>query len=174
VRVVVGRIGRPHGIRGEVTVEVRTDEPDLRFTPGAVLSIEGSTRLLTVRRPHWHSGRLLVAFEGVDDRESAESLRGSILEIERSVDERPADAEEFYDSHLIGCAVVVDGEVVGDVADVIHLPAQDLLGVRMAGAEAGAAQVLVPFVHAIVTTVDLPGRRVLVTAPPGLFDADPS
>ena len=79
VRVVVGRIGRPHGIRGEVTVETRTDEPDERFAPGAVLSVDGPVSELVVERQHWHSGRLLVHFRGVEDRNAAEALRGLLL-----------------------------------------------------------------------------------------------
>ncbi len=171
MRVVVGRVGRPHGIRGEVTVEVRTDEPDRRFVTGAVLSVEGSTRTLTVAGTHWHSGRLLVQFAGVDDRNAAEAIRGSILEAERADDEVPEDPEEFYDAQLVGCSVVVAGTVVGEVADVVHLPAQDLLLVRMA--EAGGVperDVLVPFVQAIVPSVDIAARQVVIDPPPGLLD----
>lgn len=171
MRVVVGRIGRPHGIRGEVTVEPRTDEPDQRFADGAVLSIQGTDRILVVHRAHWHSGRLLLSFDGVDDRDAAEGLRGSILEVERSADERPDDPEEFYDSQLVGCAAVIDDETVGEVTEVVHLPAQDLLSVRLSGAADGTPDVLVPFVRAIVPTVDLAARRVVLTPPPGLLDS---
>jgi len=89
MRVVIGRIGRPHGIRGEVTVETRTDEPDERFAPGAVLLVDGPVQQLVVDRMHWHSGRLLVTFEGVVDRNDAEALRGLILEVERPDDATP-------------------------------------------------------------------------------------
>lgn len=172
MRVVVGRVGRPHGIRGEVTVEVRTDEPDRRFASDAVLSVEGSARTLTVAATHWHSGRLLVQFVGVDDRNAAEAIRGSILEAERPDDEVPDDPEEFYDAQLVGCSAVVAGEVVGDVADVVHLPAQDLLLVRLAGSEGvPEREVLVPFVQAIVPSVDVVSRRVVIDPPPGLLDA---
>ena len=91
MRVVVGRLGRPHGIRGEVTVEVRTDEPDMRFAPGTVLFVNGSDRRLSVDRIHWHSGRLLVTFDGITDRTAAETLRGLVVEVERAVDEKPED-----------------------------------------------------------------------------------
>ena len=171
MRVVVGRIGRAHGIRGEVTVEPRTDEPELRFADGAALMIEGSDRVLFVERMHWHSGRLLISFDGVDDRNAAEALRGSLLEVERADDESPDDPEEFYDSQLIGCAAVVDGEPVGEVTDVIHLPAQDLLAVHLSGTDATVADVLVPFVQAFVPTVDVTARRVVLTPPPGLLDS---
>ena len=120
MRVVVGRLGRPHGIRGEVTVEVRTDEPDMRFALGTVLFVNGSDRRLTVERIHWHSGRLLVTFDGIADRTAAESLRGLVVEVERAVDETPEDPEEFYDSALTGCMVEgLDGMVIGVVAEVI-------------------------------------------------------
>ena len=169
MRVVVGRIGRPHGIRGEVTVEPRTDEPDERFAPGAVLQVDGPVRQLTVGRAHWHSGRLLIAFEGVDDRNAAEALRGVLLEVDRADDQTPDDPEEFYDSALVGCAVVdPDGAVIGTVREVVHLPAQDLLDIEMASGR----HALIPFVAEIVPVVDIAGRRVVVDAPPGLLDLE--
>ena len=167
MRVVVGRIGRPHGIRGEVTVEPRTDEPDERFAPGAVLSSDGPVAELVVERTHWHSGRLLVSFRGVHDRNAAEALRGVLLSIDRDVDDVPDDPDEYYDSALEGCEVVlVDGTMVGTVDGVVHLPAQDLLSIR----RPDDREALVPFVTAIVPTVDVPGRRIVIDPPPGLLD----
>ena len=169
MRVVVGRIGRPHGIRGEVTVEPRTDEPDARFAPGAVLQVDGPVRQLTVGRAHWHSGRLLIAFEGVDDRDKAEALRGVLLEVDRAPDETPADPEEFYDSALVGCAAVDPvGALIGTVLDVVHLPAQDLLDVETVSGR----RALIPFVAEIVPTVDIAERRIVVDPPPGLLDLE--
>ena len=167
MRVVVGRIGRPHGIRGEVTVEPRTDEPDERFAPGAVLSIDGPVTELVVDRMHWHSGRLLVSFRGVHDRNAAEALRGVLLHIDRDVDAVPDDPDEYYDSALEGCEVVLtDGTAVGTVDEVVHLPAQDLLSIRTPDER----DVLVPFVTAMVPAVDVPGRRIVIDPPPGLLD----
>ena len=167
MRVVVGRIGRPHGIRGEVTVETRTDEPDERFAPGAVLSVDRPAGTLVVDRAHWHSGRLLVSFAGVSDRNQAEALRGLLLHVERDAADVPDDPEEFYDSSLVGCAVTLpDGTSVGVVAEVVHLPGQDLLAVRTPDER----DVLVPFVAAIVPTVDIAGRRIVLTPPPGLIE----
>ena len=167
MRVVVGRIGRPHGIRGEVTVEVRTDEPDMRFAPGSALYVNGSDRRLTVDRVHWHSGRLLVTFDGIVDRNAAETLRGLVVEVERSDDETPEDPEEFYDSALTGCTVEgMDGAVIGVVAEVIHLPSQDMLSVRTPGDE----DVLVPFLARFVPTVDIAARRIVIDPPDGLID----
>lgn len=169
MRVVVGRIGRPHGVRGEVTVEPRTDEPDERFAAGSSVEVAGSTRQLVVESAHWHSGRLLVAFAGVNDRDAAEALRNSILEIERDPDEAPDDPEEFYDSALVGCEVaLIDGDVVGTVREVLHLPAQDLLSITTPDDR----EVLVPFVAAMVPTVDVAQRRIVIDPPPGLLDAE--
>lgn len=167
MRVVVGRLGRPHGIRGEVTVEVRTDEPDLRFAPGTVLYVNGSDRRLTVERIHWHSGRLLVTFDGVADRTAAETLRGLVVEVERAADETPEDPEEFYDSALTGCTVEgMDGVPIGVVAEVIHLPSQDMLSVRTPDDR----DVLVPFIAQFVPTVDVAARRIVIDPPAGLID----
>jgi 16S rRNA processing protein RimM len=169
MRVVVGRIGRPHGIRGEVTVETRTDEPDERFAPGAVLSVDTPVGTLEVLRTHWHSGRLLVAFAGVDDRTAAEALRGLLLHVERAQDETPDDPEEYYDTSLLGCRVLLaGGSDVGEVIDVVHLPAQDLLAVRLLDDR----EVLVPFVGAIVLAVDVAGRHIVIDPPGGLLDAE--
>jgi 16S rRNA processing protein RimM len=170
VQIVVGRVGRPHGIRGEVAVEVRTDDPDRRLAPGAVLGIEPAVAgPLTVAAARWHSGRLLVSFIGVADRAAAERLRGTVLVLDVDPDERTSDPEEFYDRQLIGLSVVTPGdEPVGVVAEVLHLPGQDVLVVRRpSGGEA-----LVPFVAALVPEVDLARHRVLVTPPPGLLELD--
>ncbi len=167
MRVVVGRIGRPHGIRGEVTIETRTDEPDVRFREGAQLQVDAPIGTLVVERTHWHSGRLLITFAGVSDRTEAEALRGLLLHVERGVEEAPDDPEEFYDSALISMPVqFADGSAVGEVCDVIHLPSQDLLVVRLPDER----EVLVPFVRAIVPVVDPVGRRIVIDPPPGLLD----
>jgi 16S rRNA processing protein RimM len=169
MRVVVGRIGRPHGIRGEVTVEPRTDEPDERFAPGAVLQVDGPVHELVVERTHWHSGRLLVVFAGVADRNDAEALRGLLLHVDRDEDETPDDPDEFYDSTLMGCLVeLTDGSPVGEVIDVLHLPSQDMLVVKTPDER----EILVPFIGAFVPTVDVAARRIVIEPPDGLLDAD--
>jgi 16S rRNA processing protein RimM len=174
--VVVGRIGRAHGIRGEVSVEPRTDEPERRFADGAVLhtrSPQGGTpsgagRLssLTVLHSRRHQSRLLVTFAEVEDRTSAEALRGLSLVVPIDPDEAPADPEEFYDHQLIGLEVLTtDGDTVGEVSDVVHGTAQDLLAVRTSDGR----EVLVPFVAALVPVVDVRSRRVEVADRPGLL-----
>ena len=172
VDVVVGRIGKPHGIRGEVTVDVRTDEPERRFAPGTTLRAEapaGADRRpssLTVARARWHQSTLLVTFEELADRNAAEAARGTVLYATIGLDETPDDPEEFYDHQLVGLRVETTGGThVGEVAEVLHSPAQDLLSIR--GDE--QQEILVPFVHRFVPVVDLSGGRVLVEDVPGLI-----
>jgi 16S rRNA processing protein RimM len=169
VQLIVGRIGRAHGIKGDVTVEVRTDEPELRLGPGAVLMTDPSSAgPLTVASGKVHSGRLLLRFEGVNDRNGAEALRGTLLIAEVDPEESPEDPDEYYDHQLVGLDVVLtDGTRVGELTEVLHLPYQDLLTVvRPDGTE-----VLVPFVSEIVPEIDLDAQRAVITPPPGLIDA---
>ncbi len=164
--VVVGRIGRAHGIRGELNVEIRTDEPERRFAPGSSIVCGGRT--LTVASSRHHSGRLLVAFHEVPDRTAAEQLHGGILETEVDATERPSDPEEFYDHQLVGLQVRgADDTVVGTVTSVAHLPEQDTLVV-----DADGREVLVPFVSALVPTVDLAEGYVRVGDVVGLLDPE--
>lgn len=163
--VLVGRIGRAHGIRGDVAVDVRTDAPELRFADGAVLRTDRGP--LTVERTVWHSGRLLVRFTGVADRTAAEALSGLELSIPAG-DRGEAGDDAWWDDDLIGLtAVTREGAVLGSVTDVVHA-AQVLIAV----ADAGGREVLVPFVRALVPTVDIPAGRLVVDPPPGLFDGD--
>lgn len=165
IEVVVGRIGRPHGIRGELTVEPRTDEPDRRFTPGTVLRQEAGPLRFTVVGSRWHSGRLLVQFEGIEDRTAAETCRGVVLLADVTVDEQPAGAGEFWDRDLIGLTVLTaHGEVGGEVRRIQHGP-QDLLVVRTVAGE----ERLVPFVEALVPIVDLEGGTVTLADVAGLL-----
>ena len=128
MQLVVGRITRPHGVRGEVSVEVRTDEPDRRFAVGCVLATDPvAAGPLTVESVRWHSGRLLIRFAGVADRNQAEDLRGIWLTLDSAEAGPTGDPDEFHDHELIGLAVVTtSGEPVGRVTDVRHF-GQDLL-----------------------------------------------
>jgi 16S rRNA processing protein RimM len=165
--VVVGRIGRPHGVRGEVTVEVRTDDPELRFRPGAVLRTDPPGRgPITITRVHWHGTTLLLSLEGVDSRETAEAVRNTELLVEVADLPELEDPDSYYDHQLVGLnARLPDGTVLGEVTAVRH-EAQDLLIVR----RDGAADALIPFVSAIVPTVDLDGGFVVVDPPEGLLE----
>jgi len=172
MQLVVGRVGRPHGLRGEVTIEVRTDDPSDQLAVGSILATDPAERgPLTVAAARWHSGRLLVSFEGCQDRDAAEALRDTLLHID-SADLGPlGDPEEFYDHDLIGLHVVtVAGEAVGVVADVLH-HGQDLLVVDGTGARSGA-EIMVPFVAALVPEVDLADGKLVIDPPPGLLDPE--
>ena len=171
MQLVVGRVGRPHGIRGELTVQVHTDDPDLRFAAGSVLATEPAARgPLTVASSRWHSGRLLVRFAGYADRDSAEDLRGTLLVMD-SAEVAPAGPDEFHDHQLIGLSVrTVAGAPVGVVTDVLH-QGQDLLVIQPPAApRSGSGQILIPFVAAIVPEVDVQAGRLVIDPPPGLLD----
>jgi 16S rRNA processing protein RimM len=177
--LVVGEIVRPHGVRGEVLVDVRTDEPEERFAPGSVLVTdlgaavsgpEGSWRpppalKVDIVRPHL--GRLIVTFEGIHDRELAEALRKVLLCVD-SADIPPLDdPDEFHDHQLVGLtAVDAAGEPIGEVTRIDHAPAADMLVLRRPDGRTA----LVPFVTAMVPEVDLAGGRVVITPPEGLLD----
>ncbi|MBA6437697.1 MULTISPECIES: ribosome maturation factor RimM [Streptomyces] len=168
MQLVVARIGRAHGIKGEVTVEVRTDEPELRLGPGAVLATEpASAGPLTIESGRVHSGRLLLRFEGVRDRNAAEALRNILLIAEVDPEELPEDPEEFYDHQLIDLDVVtVDGTEVGRISEISHLPYQDLLVVK----RPDGGEVMIPFVSEVVPEIDLEEQRAVIDPPPGLLD----
>lgn len=174
--VVVGRIGKAHGIKGEVSVDLRTDEPDRRFKVGSVLRTQvpsggaphgpGRPTTLTVRSTRWHQSRLLVTFEEVRDRNLAEAARGLLLAVDVDPSESPEDPEEFYDHQLVGLRVeTTAGAEVGELAEIVHGPAQDLLSVRAGDGR----EILVPFVTRLVPEVDLAGGRVVVEDLPGLL-----
>ncbi|MBY8867607.1 MULTISPECIES: ribosome maturation factor RimM [Streptomyces] len=168
MQLVVARIGRAHGIKGEVTVEVRTDEPELRLAPGAVLATDpASTGPLTIETGRVHSGRLLLRFEGVGDRTAAEALRNTLLIAEVDPEELPEDEDEYYDHQLIDLDVVTeDGTEVGRITEISHLPSQDLFIVE----RPDGSEVMIPFVQEIVTEIDLEEQRAVITPPPGLID----
>jgi 16S rRNA processing protein RimM len=176
MRVIVGRAGRPHGIRGELVIGVRTDEPDLRFAVGAVLDVHaepeptGDQSALTVARARWHSGQLLVTFEGITDRTAAGELTGSWLSVDSGQLPHTGDPDEFRDHELIGLSVrTPDGGLVGVVTNVLH-HGQDLLVIKRA--DGGAQECLVPFVKAIVPEVDVAARLLVIDPPPGLLDPE--
>jgi len=162
---VVGRIGRPHGLRGEVTVQVRTDFPEQRFTAGAQLRAD-TDRTLTVETVRPHGEALLVRFAGVADRDAAAGLRGLLLTVDATALPDLDDPDEFYDHQLEGLAAVnSDGAALGTVREVVHAPASDLLVL-----ETDRGEALVPFVRAIVLKVDLAGGAVVLDPPAGLLD----
>ncbi|MGK5678733.1 ribosome maturation factor RimM [Actinoplanes sp. URMC 104] len=184
--LVVGQIGKPHGIRGEVSVVVRTDEPEERFVPGSVFATEVprdrrvSTgpaavpgvafevpKQLKLESIRWHQGRGIAVFENIYDRNLAEALRGVFLQVDSAELTPPDDPDEFHDHQLIGLRVEsADGTVHGTVDRIEHAPASDLIVLK----KAAGGTALIPFVTAIVPTVDLAGGRVVVELPEGLLD----
>ncbi|GGR44946.1 ribosome maturation factor RimM [Streptomyces roseolus] len=168
MQLVVARIGRAHGIRGDVTVEVRTDEPELRLAPGAVLLTDpASAGPLTIESGKVHSGRLLLRFEGVRDRNAAEALRNTLLIAEVDPAELPEEEDEYYDHQLVDLDVVLaDGTVIGAITEISHLPSQDLFIVE----RPDGTELMIPFVEQIVTEIDLENQRAVIDPPPGLID----
>jgi len=170
VQVVVARIGKAHGLRGEVTVQVLTGDPDERFVPGATFLTEpAAAGPLVLRSARDNNGILLLGFEQTDDRNGAEALRG--IKLLADVLEDDGDEDTWYERDLVGLkAVTVGGDEVGQVTALESRPAQDLLVLRLTdGREAR-----VPFVTAIVPEVDIAGGRVVLDPPAGLLDLDES
>ena len=168
MQVVVARVGKAHGLRGEVTVQVLTGAPDERFVPGATFATEpAAAGPLVLRSARDNNGILLLGFEHTDDRSGAEALRGTRLLAEVLAD--TGEEEVWYERDLVGLrAVTVDGAQIGEVTALQSRPAQDLLVLRLSGGR----EALVPFVTAIVPEVDIEGGRVVLNPPPGLLDLD--
>jgi 16S rRNA processing protein RimM len=166
VQLVVARIGRAHGVLGEATIEVRTDQPEDRFYIGSVLATEPTTfGPLTITSVRDHNGTLLLGFKGVSDRNQVEELRDVLLLAEVDI-EADSTGDDFHVQQLLQCQVSTqDGLEIGLVTDVINLPGQDVLAVDYNGRE-----VLIPFVKAIVPIVDVKNRKITVVPPAGLLD----
>lgn len=169
---VIARIGKPHGLRGEVTVHARTDDPSGRFVVGTELPTEPAVAgPLRVRGVRVHQGVYLLSFDGYTDRNAAETLRGTqLLAAEGSegfADGADDSQDAWYPEELIGFAAVdADGAPLGTVAGLHPRPVQDLLELTLADGRTA----LVPFVTQIVPEVDEERRRIVVDAPPGLLD----
>ena len=173
MELVIGRVAKAHGVTGEVVIEVRTDDPAGRFAPGAVLrgpkprgGPQHSYVIETVRE---HAGRLLVRLAGVNDRNAADEMRGTLFLIEAAELPPIDDPDEFYDHELEGLAVrTIDGTAVGTVAEVLHTAAGELLSVKTPEGR----EVLVPFVGAIVTAVSRSEGIVEIDPPDGLLNIE--
>ncbi|HET7781975.1 MULTISPECIES: ribosome maturation factor RimM [Micrococcaceae] len=166
MQLQVARIGKPHGIRGEVTVQVLTDAPGDRFVPGAEFTVEpAAVGPLTVNSARWNKDILLLGFDGIETRNEAETLRGAKLFIETEELEEDDD-EGWYEHELVGLEARVGSTVVGKVAALNTGTAQDLLMVTTP--EGG--EILVPFVEQIVPEVNIEEGYILLTPPEGLFE----
>ncbi|MCR2801078.1 ribosome maturation factor RimM [Microbacterium sp. zg-Y818] len=175
----VGRLVKAHGLKGALKLELYTDDPDGRFVPGSSFTLQvpeaspwhGKT--ITVREFRWMNSHPVVFFDGVDDREGAETLVRAILWIDQDDTDVAPEPDAWYDHQLVGLDVVRDEQIVGRVVRVDHLPAQDLLIIRPVGADE-EREILVPFVKAIVPEVDVAAGRLIVTPPAGLFEELPT
>jgi 16S rRNA processing protein RimM len=160
MKLNVGRIGKAHGILGEATIEVRTDEAEDRFALGAVLETESHGNL-TVASARVHNGILLLSFEGIEDRNAIETLRNELLYADVDIDAPGVDEDDYHVLQLIGCkAFLVDGDEFGEVTEVLNLPGQDVLVIK-----SGSAETLIPFVRQLVPIVDIKARRMTVIPP---------
>jgi len=163
LQLVVGRIGRAHGVQGEATVEVRTDDPDQRFAIGATLTIENN-RVLTITNSRWHNQILLLTFAGITNRDQIEELRDQLLHSE--VDTESNSPGEYHFQQLIGCQVKLENmKELGLVREIIQLPGQDLLAIDTPNGE-----VLIPMVKQIIISVDISAKLIVVNPPEGLLD----
>ena len=160
MKLNVGRIGKAHGILGEATIEVRTDEAENRFAIGAVLETDNHGEL-TVVSARVHNGILLLGFQGIEDRNSIEALRNELLYAEVDIAAPGIDEDDYHVLQLVGCtAYLVDGDEFGVVTDVLNLPGQDVLAIKSADGE-----VLIPFVRQLVPVVDIKAKRMTVIPP---------
>jgi 16S rRNA processing protein RimM len=160
MRLNVGRIGRAHGILGEATIEVRTDEAEDRFALGSILETD-SHGLLTVASARVHNGILLLGFEGVTTRNQVEELRNELLYADVDIDAEGLDEDDYHVLQLIGCMTFLeDGSEFGPVTEVLNLPGQDVLSIKSADGE-----VLIPFVRQLVPQVDIRNKKMTVIPP---------
>ena len=170
----VGRLTKAHGLKGAIKIELYTDDPGRRFVPGAVFTLQVPTaspwhgKTLELIELKWYNLQPVAFFKAVPDRSVAETLLKAILWIDQNLGESPDEEDAWFDHQLVGLAVLRDGVKVGTISLVDHLPAQDLLHVTTDDGE-----ILVPFVKAIVPTVDIIAGTVTVTPPPGLFEELP-
>ncbi|MCX6429440.1 MAG: ribosome maturation factor RimM [Actinobacteria bacterium] len=160
MRLLVGRIGRAHGILGEATIEVRTDMPELRFAIGARVQTDAHGELV-ITSHRVHNGILLLGFAGIHDRNEIEKLRDTLMYCDVDIEESSEYEDDYHVMQLIGCkAFLESGEEFGTVTDVINLPGQDLLAI-----DTTKGEVLIPFVHQLVPVVDIKNRRMTVIPP---------
>ena len=170
----VGRLTKAHGLKGAIKVELYTDAPERRFVPGAVFSLQVPTsspwhgKTLELNELKFYNSHAVAFFKNVSDRTTAESLIKAILWIEQDLAEASDEEDAWFDHQLVGLTVLRDGEKVGIVTQIDHFPAQDLLTVKTSWGD-----VLVPFVKAIVASVDITAGTMTVTPPLGLFEELP-
>jgi 16S rRNA processing protein RimM len=167
----VGRLTKAHGLKGAIKIELFTDAPERRFVPGAVFSLQVPTtsswhgKTLELNELKFYNSHPVAFFKGINDRTTAESLIKAILWIDQDLAEASDEEDAWFDHQLVGLTVIRDGAKVGTITQIDHFPAQDLLTVRTS-----TGDVLVPFVKAIVASVDIEAGTMTVTPPLGLFE----
>jgi 16S rRNA processing protein RimM len=170
----VARLTKAHGLKGAIKLELYTDDPDRRFTPGATFDLQVPTsspwhgKSLELSELRWYNGHAVGFFVGVSDRTAAEGLVKAILWVDQDEAELPEESDAWYDHQLVGLRALRDGQQVGVVARVDHFPAQDLLAITT-----GSGEVLVPFLKIFVPAVDITAGTITLTPPPGLFEELP-
>jgi len=169
--LVVGRIGRAHGVHGEATIEVRTDLPDERFVLGARLETDPTSNgPLTIESARDHNGILLLKFLEINDRTTIEKVRDTLLLADVDMSEEAAFEDEYHVQQLIGCDVVLQtGVKIGELTDVLNLPGQDLLAIK-----GDRGEILIPFIAEFVPEVDIENRKIIVVPPEGLLQLQAS
>lgn len=171
--LVVGRIGRAHGVLGEATIEIRTDMPDERFILGARLVTDpASSGPLTIESARDHNGTLLLKFKEIQDRTAIERIRDTLLlaDVDLTADSLADEVDEYHVQQLIGCEVVdVSGKKIGELTDVLNLPGQDVLAIK-----SGSGEVLLPFIAEFVPEVDIENRKIFIRPPAGLLELNKS
>jgi 16S rRNA processing protein RimM len=167
----VGRLTKAHGLKGAIKVELYTDAPERRFVPGAVFALQVPTssewhgKTLELDELKFYNSHPVAFFKGISDRSAAETLIKAILWIDQDLDEESDEEDAWFDHQLVGLRVLRDGVEVGTISQIDHFPAQDLITVKTA-----TGDVLVPFVKAIVASVDIEAGTMVVTPPLGLFE----
>ena len=174
----MGRLTKAHGLKGAIKIELFTDDPDRRFVPGAVFTLQVPTsspwhgKTLELDELKWYNSHPVAFFKGIGDRTTAESAIKAILWVDQDLDEESGEDDAWFDHQLVGLTVLRAGVKVGTIARVDHFPSQDLIAVKVEGRgdDDGANEVLVPFVKAIVTAVDIEAGSMTVDPPIGLFE----
>ncbi len=175
VELRVARLLKAHGLKGGLKLELYTDDPEGRFSPGAILSVQVPTdsewfgQKLTVSQLRFYNAQPVVFFEGIDDRDRAETLVRAILWVEQDPEAVSTESDAWFDHQLVGLEVRRGDARLGEIVRVDHLPAQDLLAVAVPGQQ---EEVLLPFVRAFVPEVNTEEGYIEVTPPGGLFDAE--
>jgi len=170
----VGRLTKAHGLKGAIKLELFTDDPGRRFVPGAVFTLQVPTgsawhgKTIELVELRWYNQHAVGFFKNVPDRSTAETLAKAILWIDADVAEQSDEEDAWYDHQLVGLAVMRDGVRIGTIGRLEHMPAQDLLIVKTP-----TGDMMIPFVKAIVPTVDVKNGVVIITPPPGLLEELP-